>query len=325
MGTKARATGSDVVLLGAFEATYGTAPNGAGGGVYTRLSFKSSDLGAEQPLGYDPLLGQGRDAQDPYYDAITDDGELEIPLDLRATGFWLKALFGAPVSTDNGDGSHSHVFTSGGALPSLALQVGHPQLAVAEFEMHAGVVANTLSFDMARTGPANAKLGVIAQGETSGATAADASPLAFALSRLSQGNGSIKMGGSPLAYVTGGSFNFSNNCDPVATIRPDGMIDGVDAGEAKASGSIEVRHSTDATIPNAVKNKTPVSLEYGYSVAGSAVHGLTITMPRVFLPKKKKSITGPGGIAVTYEWQAAYDASAGYMCRVTLVNDVDGY
>ena len=30
---------------------------------------------------------------------VTDEGQLEIPLDLRGTGFWLTGLFGDPVTT----------------------------------------------------------------------------------------------------------------------------------------------------------------------------------------------------------------------------------
>ena len=44
----------------------------------------------------DPLLGQGRDAQDPFYEAIKDEGDIGVPLDVRALGFWLEGLFGVP-------------------------------------------------------------------------------------------------------------------------------------------------------------------------------------------------------------------------------------
>ena len=118
---KTRAYGADCVLLAAFEASYGVLP--ADG--YGRLSFKESSLGAERPLGYDPLLGQGRDAQDPFYEAIKDEGDIGVPLDVRALGFWLKGLFGAPATADNGDTTFNHVFTSGGTLPSLAIEIGH--------------------------------------------------------------------------------------------------------------------------------------------------------------------------------------------------------
>jgi hypothetical protein len=322
---KTRSYGSDAQLLAAFESTYGTAPDGSGGGVYTKLSFKEHALGGDKPLGYDPLLGQGRDAQDPFYEALTVDGEIVVPLDLRAIGFWLKGLFGDPDTTDNLDGTYDHVFTSGGDLPSLALQVGHTKLTTQKHFLHAGCKLESVGFDMARTGPANATIAVVAQGETSGATAADGTPLTYALKRFSQGRGQIKVGGSQLANVTGGRFSFSNNLDRVETIRSDGLIDGADETEATAEGSVEVRFSTDTTLAAAIDAETPVAMEYGYSLPGAEGYGLTIALPRVFLPRKKNEIRGPGGVQVTYDWRAAKDASAGHLCEITLVNDVESY
>jgi hypothetical protein len=43
------------------ETSYGIAPSIG----YRSLDFKSTDLSSEQPLGDDPLLGRGRNAQDP--------------------------------------------------------------------------------------------------------------------------------------------------------------------------------------------------------------------------------------------------------------------
>ena len=92
---KARAYGADATLKACREASYGVAPLTG----YQSLDFKSTDLSSAQPLGDDPLLGRGRNAQDPYRGLITDEGQLDIPLDLRGTGFWLTGLFGDPVTT----------------------------------------------------------------------------------------------------------------------------------------------------------------------------------------------------------------------------------
>jgi hypothetical protein len=145
------------------------------------------------------------------------------------------------------------------------------------------------------------------------------------LKRFSQGRGQIKVGGSQLANVTGGRFSFSNNLDRVETIRSDGLIDGADETEATAEGSVEVRFSTDTTLAAAIDAETPVAMEYGYSLPGAEGYGLTIALPRVFLPRKKNEIRGPGGVQVTYDWRAAKDASAGHLCEITLVNDVESY
>ncbi|WP_096701328.1 phage tail tube protein [Magnetospirillum sp. 15-1] len=317
---KTRAYGADCILLAAFETAYGTPP--ADG--YGRLSFKESSLGAERPLGSDPLLGQGRDAQDPFYEAVKDEGDIGVPLDVRALGFWLKGLFGAPATADNGDGTFDHVFTSGGTLPSLAIEIGHVQLAAPKFFRHGGAKLDKVSFDMARSGAANATISVIAQGETEAAATIDTTPSTFALKRFSQGSGTIRVGGSQLANVVGGKMAFSNNLERVETIRADGLIDGVDETEATAEGSVDIRFGIDTTLTAAIAAESPVAMEYGFTIPGS-VFALTFHLPRVFLPKKKQEIKGPGGIQASYDWRAARDPVAGYLLRVTLVNDVTGY
>jgi hypothetical protein len=55
------ACGGDATLKACHETTYGVALTSG----YRALDFKSCDLFLEQPLGDDPLLGRGRNAQDP--------------------------------------------------------------------------------------------------------------------------------------------------------------------------------------------------------------------------------------------------------------------
>jgi hypothetical protein len=99
---KIRAYGADATLKACREASYGVAPTSG----YRSLDFKSCELSAEQPLGDDPLLGRGRNAQDPYRGLITDEGRIEIPLDLRGSGFWLTGLFGNPTVTQTKAAGH---------------------------------------------------------------------------------------------------------------------------------------------------------------------------------------------------------------------------
>ncbi|MEF2553583.1 phage tail tube protein [Aurantimonas sp. A2-1-M11] len=61
---------------------------------FTRMPFASTSLGAEQPLLNSDLLGYGRDPLAPIKDAVTADGDVVVPLDAEAFGFWLKAAFG---------------------------------------------------------------------------------------------------------------------------------------------------------------------------------------------------------------------------------------
>ena len=91
----ARAQGARAQMALAFETVYGTAP--ASG--YTRVPFASTTLGSEQPLISSELLGYGRDPTAPIKDAVTADGDVVVPIDAAAFGFWLKAAFGEPITS----------------------------------------------------------------------------------------------------------------------------------------------------------------------------------------------------------------------------------
>ena len=383
---KQRAYGADATLRAVRETQYG----GATTGPVRALDFKTADLSASIPLGDDPLLGRGRNAQDPYRGLVTDEGQLEIPFDLQGTGWWMTALFGDPQTTsqaaagritfaDNpvpgdtltlngvawtfvagvasGDeteigatladtlaalasdlnaatdpaiavasytveddtalvithdatgpdgnaftldasaaqratptltgGGYRHVWRSGAdSIPSFLIEIGHPKLTTPVFFRHAGAVLEELSFQMGQEGPANATVSVVAQGEETAHATLDANPAAFALRRFSQGRGRIARAGSPLAGVTAGSL----------TVRFDGETLMAEA----ASGD-------------------PVALVYGFAMAEG--YGLTFTLPRVYLPKPKYSITGPAGVEASFDWRAAADAT-GVMLEVALLNDV---
>ena len=420
---KVRAYGADATLKACREASYGVAPSAG----YRSLDFKSTDLSSAQPLGDDPLLGRGRNAQDPYRGLITDEGQLEIPFDLRGTGFWLTGLFGDPVSTAvaatgtiafatnpspddtitlNGTvwtfvsatasgneteiqgtliqtldalvddlnasadaeiakcmysrptgtetlaitfdtagptgnaytiaasaaaisaptltgGGHAHVWESGADdIPSYTIEIGHPRLNTPVFFRHTGTVMESLTFEMGQEGPANARLQLVAQGEERFTATVDASPDAFTLRRFSQGRGFIRRGGQPLAGVTGGSLTFSNNLERVRVIREDGRIEAADPTFASAEGSMSVRFD-GATLVAEAANGDPVSLEYGFSFLDG--YALSFELPRVFLPKPKYSVTGPGGVEASFDWRAAFDDSEGTMLRVHLLNDVATY
>ncbi|MCP5364110.1 MAG: hypothetical protein H6905_02560 [Hyphomicrobiales bacterium] len=422
---KIRAYGADATLLACRETNYGVPPLSG----YSSLDFKSTDLSAEQPLGDDPLLGRGRNAQDPYRGLITDEGRIEIPLDLRGTGFWLTGLFGDPTTTtvsatglivfsdqpadgsaitingvvftfvsgspvgneieigvdlattvanaasaldvsvdpdvsvatygesggttltithdtpgtggnaftlaasanSNGTmsaatltgGGYRHEWVSGAdVIPSYTLEIGHPLLATPVFFRHVGTVMDSLAFDMGAEGPANANISVVAQGEDKASATIDTSPDSFALKRFSQGRGFFHRGGVPLAGVTGSSLNFSNNLERVRVIRDDGKIEAADPTIATCTGGMTVRFDGSTLVMEAADGD-PVSLEYGFTMTEG--WSLDFELFRVFLPKPKYAISGPGGVEASFDWRAAFDDTAGTMLRARLLNDVDSY
>jgi hypothetical protein len=132
-----RAVGARAQLALAFGTNYGTPPPGS----FTRMPFASETLGADQPLLSNELLGYGRDPLPPIKDALTADGNVVVPLDAQAFGFWLKAAFGDPVTTGT-EAPFTHECRSGAwTLPSMAIETGMPE--VPRYAMYSGCVLDT--------------------------------------------------------------------------------------------------------------------------------------------------------------------------------------
>lgn len=311
-----RAYGWNAKLLIAEESTYGTLSTGD----YTQVPFSSSAIDSEQGLITSNVLGLGRDPTTPFQDVINVEGDLAVPVDLRNIGIWLKAIFGLPATTEE-DGVFTHSFESGRtSLPSYSLEFGLAE--VPEYIRFMGVRANSIAFNFARSGEAQATISLLAQGESAAKTSIAITPKVQTYTRFSQFQGFIKSNGQALANVTTAAITYSNNLEKIETIRSDGKVEAIDLGVASLSGSIAVRYG-DNELMDKARAGTPVDLELGYQI--SDTQKLIITCHEVFLPKPKRSISGPGGIECSYDFQGAKDQTLGKMVTVELINDVEGY
>jgi Phage tail tube protein len=311
----ARAQGARSQMAAAFETSYGTAP--ASG--FFQMPFASSGLGAEQPLIESELLGYGRDPLAPIKDAVTADGDIVVPIDAEAFGFWLKAAFGGPTTT--GTTNKTHTFKSGNwSLPSMAIEVGMPE--IPRYAMYSGCMLDELNWQMQRSGLLTASARLVAQGEAVATSTQAGTPTAFALQRFGHFNGAIKRNSSALGNIVSADVSYKNNLDRIETIRSDGRIDGADPSIAALTGKIDVRFA-DTTLIDQALNGTSASLEFSWTISANV--SLTMTVHAVYLPRPKVEIQGPQGIQASFDWQAAYDSTAGQMCTVVLKNTVGSY
>ena len=311
----ARAQGARAQMALAFETSYGSPPLSG----FTKMPFASATLGAEQPLQTSELLGYGRDPQAPIKDAVTADGDVVIPIDAEAFGFWLKAAFGAPETT--GSDSYTHQFTSGAwSLPSVSIETGMPE--VPRFAMYSGCMVDSLSWQMARSGLLTATASIVAQGEAIATSSAAGTPADIALKRFGHFNGAITRNGANIGNVVSADLTYANNLDRIETIRADGKIDGADPSIAALTGNVVVRFADQTLVQQAI-NGEACELEFSYTLATG--EGLTLTAHAVYLPRPRIEISGPQGVQATFDWQAASDPVAGRMCTVTLTNDREMY
>lgn len=312
----ARAQGSRAQMALAYEATYGVAP--ASG--YFTMPFARSTLGTEQPLLENELLGYGRDPLAPQRDAITSDGDVVVPVDVTAIGYWLKGLLGSP--TTSGTTTRTHTFASGGnVLPSMAIEIGNPE--VPNYEMFTGVMVDRMQFSLERSGLLQATASLVAQGSVNAASSAAGTPGAVALQRFGHFNGAVRRNGSLLANIVSAEFTYANNLDRIETIRSDGRIDGADPGNVQGMGNIVSRFA-DTTLLDQAVNGTSCSLELAWSISASL--SLTFTFHEVYLPRPRRPIEGPQGIQAQFDWMAAKASGApNRMMTAVLVNAQASY
>ncbi len=311
----ARAQGARAQMALAYETVYGTPPVGG----FTKMPFASMSLGSEQPLLNSELLGYGRDPLAPIKDAVTADGDVMVPIDAEAFGFWLKAAFGDPITS--GAGPHTHEFRSGSwTLPSMSIETAMPE--VPRYAMYSGCVLDQLSWQVQRSGLLTATARLVAQGESIATSTAAGTAAELGLKRFGHFNGAISRNGSALGNVVSAEITYANNLDRIETIRSDGKIDGADPSIAALTGRIEVRFA-DSTLVTQASNGDPCEISFAYVLPSG--ESFTFTAHAVYLPRPRIEISGPQGVQATFDWQAAKATSPARMCTATLINTIEAY
>lgn len=308
--------GINAVLHAGYETTPGVVPTTG----FRKLPFISHSMGEERPLIEDDQLGFGRDGLDPVYDVATNDGDIVVPVDHRAIGFWLTMFFGAPFTTTVSPGRYQHAFTSGsGSLPSCSIEMGSPD--VPSYSVNYGTMVNQIRIAMARSGMLNATLSMIARGETSPLAASVAGvPTTFVNNRFTQATGQIVIDGEVIGNIVSADLSLSNGLDKVEVIKADGRIDGAIPGASQAQIRMTTRFKS-LDLHNKATSGTPVEItDLGW---GDSLNGLRFRFPRVFLPRGKRPIQSPRGIVQDFNCQAS--GKGGNKIFATLSNDVVSY
>ena len=313
----ARAKGINAALLFKYESSYGVDPAGN----YQTLPFISADLGADQGLIPDDVIGLGRDPQAPTRDLIRAGGQVTVPLDARSIGYWLRLAFDAPTTT--GADPYAHTFVSGVAsgLPSAAIELGFSE--VPSYHLNLGLVVDSIRFELSRTGTAQAVITLKGQDEQKNATSQGGTPVASpVMTRFHQVHGNIQRNAVNLADVESATMEYRNNYEDVETIRADALVEGQDEGVAALTGSVTSRFASTTLYDDAVAG-TGLDIDVIYTI--DANNKLTVSGQDVYLPRTRQRVDGPGGVSATFDFQGAKDSGEGEMMEVILINNVVDY
>lgn len=312
--------GSLAFLWSKPEGTYGTAASGD----YDALGFLRANLLPRQDLIDVPVLGlgTGRDGTDPILGEFSVDGEIEVPINHAGFGHWLRLMMGAPTTTGSSP-DYTHEFRSGAAtLPSNTLVLDYgAALGTARYLQSLGVPGNTMGVDFGTSGPATARIGVIAQGAALQTTAGAGTPAAVSGPLFNRINGTISKGGNPLALITEASIEFSNNVEAVRTIRNDNKIAAAVPLRTSVTGRVTARFA-DGGLQVEATAGTPVDLTIGW--VANADRSIIFQIERAYLSKPSAPIEGPGGVSASFDILGSAQ-SVDCTLKVILKNSVASY
>ena len=118
--------GSKTSTLIAFETAYGVTPTDAAT-KSIRMPFNTNGVASSQNSTAPSTIRGNRSPVEPILGNNDVSGDIVVPVDYTAFGYWLKAAFGDPTSAKVGDTTnYKHIFKIKDSQPSLTIEKAFP-------------------------------------------------------------------------------------------------------------------------------------------------------------------------------------------------------
>lgn len=294
-----------------YETTFGTTP---GVPATFQLPINTIEFNATQALNDTATITGDRNATQPFLGYKTVDGSVTVPVDANAFGYWLKLLFGVPVTT--GVGPYEHVFSVGDAVPSAFTEKAHTDLTL--FYLANGVKANTMEINFGGDDELVATIGLIGAKETKG-TATVATPTAVTLDRFAKFEAAL----TGATNIKNFSISYTNSLDgDQYTIDNGSQRGGIPEGLAMVSGTLEALFEDD-TLLLAARDQTEQSITVTLT---SGTNVLEFQIGELVLEPTGVSVTTPLGLVQSFNYKGYYtDHADASVLQVTLTNAESSY
>lgn len=312
-----RAKGINSRLVMAYEDAYGKTPAMAVG---YKMPFNQSQITITQNFIDSTTIRERRDKEQPALGNIDVSGSIKTPIDQIGFGYWLRAMFGDPTTSDAG-AQYTHVFKVAGTQPSLVLEQQYPDISA--YEMYNGCKINNFAFTYGSDDELVANFNIIGAKRTISAVPFTSSLSDIVLQKFSSFQGTIEEGGVPLGIVTQASLNADFGLDGnTYTIGSGGYRTALPEGILQVSGTIKAFFADTVLLNKAVTN-TPSSLKFKFTSGASS---LEFFMEEVVFEQTSPGIVGEQGISIQLPFRAFYDKGVGGSIMVAkLVNEQAAY
>lgn len=306
----------------AFESTYGEKPSDAAT-ASVDVYFNTNGVAASQNTTSPSTIRGNRNPIEPIMGNIDVNGDIVVPVDYSAFGYWLKAMFGNPTTTSVNDkaGFYQHVFKVGDYQPSFTLEKAFP--GIGQYLQYSGCKASKLSISVGGDGELTATISVMGAKETVVSETMATTPIVPDFQRAKNFQSSIKIGNEIEAKGTSFSMDIDAGLDGDSyCIGSNGYRTAVCEGILSCSGTLEA-YFADAKYISLADTNAETSAEVILAVGD---YSLSVKFPEIKFARTSPSIDGPTGIKQSLSYNAYYDNSAEESAVVvTLVNETASY
>ena len=314
------ARGYKTALTLDYETTFGVVPEAASrAGVV--LPINTFGLNVSRNKNSAQTLTGRRDPVEPFDGNVEVSGDVVVPVDTRAFGYWLKLLLGSPTTT--GSTTYTHVYKVSDTTPSGIVQCtyGTDPLTYGLFD---GVKVSSMSMTVGGDEELTATLSLAGHNVAYSSTDYNDEASLVTLKRLNNFQASLKKDGTTFATCTSVDLTIDNGLDTsIRTIGGGGMVYDIPEGIMSVTGTMSCLF-TSLDMLNAAKASTEMSLELAISIDVS--NSLTFAFQEVQLQYQGPTVDGPTGIMTEYPFVAYFaDGSNDSVVTATLVNDVASY
>lgn len=288
-----------------------------------QMPFNTCGLAASQNK-TDPATIRGRrDPVEPIMGNIDVSGDLAVPMDATAFGYWWKAAMGAPVTTavEGKDGFFKHVFKPADDQPSLVLEKGFSK--INSYAKYNGCKVSKISISAGGDGELTATISIMGCDEKISTTTICANPSEPVMNRLNNFMANLILGGNKTATVTAFTMDIDFGLDgDTYALGGKGYRTAVNEGLINISGSMTA-FFCDNTYLELAENNMETSAELTLEVGELQ---MSLLLPEIKFSRNSPAVDGPSGIKQELQYSAYYqDSDENAAIVVTMQNKVASY
>lgn len=290
------------------------------------LYYNSESIMLNQPIYASEAIRQDRNSLSPSRGNFDIGGTIECELSPYSASMVKFAL--GTVNTSAGP-PYTHTIKVGNP-PSFLLEKGFTDVKSynpleSPFFLYNGCKVNSLNITFANNGILKGTFAIMGAKETPGLTTFDATPTDNGHDPWDMTECTFEEGGVSSSIVREANMSIENNlAGDYYVIGGAGERECLPAGYCRISGTITALFR-DMVQYNKAYNFTESSLDFAFSrgtgLGTAGNESMVVTIPEIKYAAQSPSVQGPGGVDITFPFDAYYaDAAEATSCQIVFKN-----